>query len=334
MRFYLWVTCCCFFIARNLQVYDKTMDVWKPNMWEVVLRQPRTNPECMYWYNSVTGQSESNRKVAYKSNSGRKIENHIFFFLQATVSWRISECIYRLQTALGSLLRSAMWIVPGLLCKFYMNVKQRSYFSVAICSHAGLLFTAASRLTAARADHLLKGHCRSSCSWSKSPQCWPHFQLMFGSDWAILSHVKAKFRAWMDPCSPLWPPVPAQPQILDPRAKRPNIWRHFLLSHNITIFSPRPPKAARQTPNLAHRSAQCPQDRPIGSRSANAGQDEPRIQPITRQTYPKNQKTFQYVYPRLEIQFKSSIPMPITPKKHITTSQNTNFPYVFPRFSR
>ena len=41
------------------------------------------------------------------------------------------------------------------------------------------IFTAATRLTTARTDHLLKVHCRNSWSRSKSPQCWPHFRPMF-----------------------------------------------------------------------------------------------------------------------------------------------------------
>ena len=82
----------------------------------------------------------------------------------------------------------------------------------------------------------------------------------------------------------------------------------MFFSHNITIISlsaskslQKPPKASKSHPKLGPQK--CP---------AHAAYCAPKL-------IQRSMKTLQYVSPRLEIQFKSSIPMPITPKNHQTT---------------
>ena len=109
--------------------------------------------------------------------------------------------------------------------------------------------------------------------------------------------------------------------------------------YNIIIFPPRPPTATRQTPKLAHRSGQCPQDRPArqskhAQNTVNRGQDKHAYSPSRAKLTQTLRKTLQYAYSRLVVQFKTSIPMPVTPKNHTTASQNHKFVCVFPRFSR
>ena len=188
--------------------------------------------------------------------------------------------------------------------------------------------------------------CRSSCSRSKNPQCWPHVQPSsprFGQCWAqtgpswamsipFFTYVGpmcglcwAKFRPWIHPCTPLWPRAAAQPQILDPPAHKTVRFAMFfhilLIFHNINFFPPRPPKATRRTPNLAHRSAQGPQDRPArpsehARDGVKIGQHGPRWATHTADYAPSSPKDLNK---HVENPFKRSIPTPITPK---TTSQH------------
>ena len=139
------------------------------------------------------------------------------------------------------------------------------------------------------------------------PPIWP----ILGPGWAILSHVDPLFhvcwiKLWIDACSPLWPPAAAQPQILDPPAhKRVQYLMKFLaffqcffhifyFPQHHHFFSPglqkptRPQTWPTEAPNVPKIGRPNRRSMPkIRPESANTGQDEPRIQPITCQTYPK-----------------------------------------------
>ena len=167
------------------------------------------------------------------------------------------------------------------------------------------------------------------------PPIWP----TLGPGWASWAN---RCLAYVGPSSDLGhrPTLAPRSWTLPARTKRANIWPHFLRFFPMFSiffdfpqhhhFPSRPPKATRQTPNLARRSAQCPQDRP--ARPSKHAQDRAKIGQHRQRwamrtadyapNLPKDLRKHFNTHIRLEIQFKCSMPMPITQKNHTTTSQS------------
>ena len=83
---------------------------------------------------------------------------------------------------------------------------------------------------------------------------------MLGWCLAYLGLCWAKFRSWIDPCTPLWTQPPNKPGSWA-ACKCPSTFFHvFSIFHNVTRF-PHLAEPDDQTPNLTEDSAQLPQHR-------------------------------------------------------------------------